>query len=119
MIPHFRELFSLIQTPRNTILRPDSETIAESRLKKLRDLCDAYQVKSIMLAPPVPSSAHTVHILVRISHGIGVAAWAPVDPTALTARHYEPDAFHLNSEGAAPFTTAIARISGQFYRSEM
>ena len=31
---------------------------------------------------------------------------------ALTARHYEPDAFHLNSEGAALFTAAIARISG-------
>ncbi len=109
-IPYFRELFSLIQTQRNTTLRPDSEGVAEARLKELRDLCDAYGAKMIMLAPPVPSSENAVRNLVRISQGIGVAAWVPIDPITLTARHYEPDAFHLNAEGAALFTSAIARI---------
>jgi len=41
----------------------------------------------------------------------------PIDPATLTAQHYEPDAFHLNSKGAALFTVAIARISDRFYKS--
>jgi lysophospholipase L1-like esterase len=32
----------------------------------------------------------------------------PIDPTALPAKYYLSDELHLNSEGAALFTTALA-----------
>jgi hypothetical protein len=31
----------------------------------------------------------------------------PIDPATLSARYYEPDAIHLNAEGAALFTSAL------------
>ena len=115
-IPHFSELFVnlLIQARRPTTLRPDTEEIAEARLKTLRDLCDAHRAKLILLAPPVPSSESAVRKLVDIAERIGVATLVPIEPKTLTTRHYEPDVFHLNAEGAALFTSAIARISDQF-----
>jgi lysophospholipase L1-like esterase len=32
----------------------------------------------------------------------------PIDPVALSARYYQPDELHLNSEGAELFTSALA-----------
>ena len=68
----------------------------------------------ILLAPPVPSSEGAVRRLASIAEGIGVATLVPIDPKKLTARHYESDVLHLNAEGAALFTSAIARISDKF-----
>jgi len=114
-IPHFSELFiNLLIQARSTTLGPDTEDIAEARLKTLRDLCDGHRAKLILLAPPVPSSESAVRKLVDIAERIGVATLVPIDPKTLTTRHYEPDVFHLNAEGAALFTSAIARISDQF-----
>jgi len=114
-VPHFSELFYLlIQAQRPTTLRPDTEQLAQARLKTLRDLCDAYGAKMILLAPPVPSSEGAVRRLASIAEGIGVATLVPIDPKKLTARHYESDVLHLNAEGAALFTSAIARISDKF-----
>ena len=114
-IPHFTDLFTLlIQAQRPTTLGPDTEEVAEARLKTLRDLCEAHGAKMILLAPPVPSSENAVRKLISIAQGIGVSTLVPIDPNTLSARHYEPDVLHLNSEGAALFTYAIARISDQF-----
>ena len=114
-IPHFSELFvNLLIQARSTTLGPDTEEIAEARLKTLRDLCAAHRAKLILLAPPVPSSESAVRKLVDIAERIGVATLVPIDPKMLTTRHYEPDVFHLNAEGAALFTSAIARISDRF-----
>jgi hypothetical protein len=33
----------------------------------------------------------------------------PIDPAALSARFYQRDGMHLNSEGAVLFTSALAR----------
>jgi len=117
-IPHFTELFNLlIQAQRATSSGPDTERIAEARLKTLRELCDAHGAKMILLAPPVPSSESAVRKLAGIAERIGVATLVPIDPKTLTAQHYEPDVFHLNAKGAALFTSAIARISDQFLRA--
>src|SRR3989449_1091828 len=94
-IPHFTELFNLlILGQRPTALRPDTEEIAEARLKTLRDLCHAHGAKMILLAPPVPSSESAVRKLVGIAQGIGVSTLVPIDPQMLTARYYESDVLH-------------------------
>jgi hypothetical protein len=42
------------------------------------------------------------------SQKVGVEALIPIDPRALSARFYQSDAIHLNSEGAVRFTSAVA-----------
>ena len=118
-IPYFRDLFSLIQTQRNTSPGQEFETIVGARLKTLRQLCDGYGAKMVMLAPPTPSSQDAIRRLAGVSRQIGVATLVPIEPGTLTARHYESDALHLNAEGASLFTSAIARISDRFSKSEM
>jgi len=125
-IPRFGDLFALIstqgkdlmQTQRNIPIGPEFEAIAETRLKSLQGLCKTYGATMVMLVPPTPSSEDGVQKLERVSQRIGVTTWVPIDPTALTAQHYSPDALHLNSEGAALFTLAIARTFGHLYKSE-
>lgn len=121
IIPHFEDLFSVIPLQRNALRQNQRnvefdaalEAIATDRLKTLRDLCNTYGARMVMLAPPTPSSEGAVRKLVAVSQRVGVAALVPIDPTALTLRAFERDALHLNSDGAALFTSAIARISGR------
>jgi len=42
-----------------------------------------------------------------------VHALVPIDPAALPAKYYLSDELHLNSEGAALFTTALAEFLPQ------
>lgn len=42
------------------------------------------------------------------SQKAGVETLIPVDPGVLSVHYYEPDEIHLNSEGAAIFTVALA-----------
>jgi lysophospholipase L1-like esterase len=42
------------------------------------------------------------------SQKAGVDTLVPIDPTALSAKYYQPDELHLNSEGAQLFTSALA-----------
>ncbi len=116
MIPHFEELFSLVPVQRTPMQRTDPfgqefRSTAQSRLKTLRDLCNQYGARVVMLVPPTPSSQDAVRKLVSVSLQFGVPTLVPIDATTLTPRHYEADALHLNAEGAALFTQAIARIS--------
>ena len=47
------------------------------------------------------------------SQKAGVDTLVPIDPTALSAKYYQPDELHLNSAGAALFTTALAEYLPQ------
>jgi hypothetical protein len=47
------------------------------------------------------------------SRNAGVDTLVPIDPTALSAKYYEPDELHLNPEGAAIFTAALAEFLTQ------
>ena len=38
----------------------------------------------------------------------GVDTLVPIDPTALSAKYYQPDELHLNPEGEALFTSVLA-----------
>jgi len=47
------------------------------------------------------------------SEKAGVDTLVPIDPTTLSAKYYFSDELHLNSEGAALFTTALAEFLPQ------
>jgi hypothetical protein len=77
-------------------------------LRTLRELCEAHGAKLTILVPPTPSSESAVRQMAIASQKAGVQTFVPIDPGALSARFYQPDALHLNSEGAALFTSALA-----------
>jgi hypothetical protein len=127
VIPNFAELFSLVPLQRNALRQnqgrvqfgPEFESTVAGRVETLRELCGAYGAKTVMLIPPTPSSENTARALRQISKRVGVTALIPIDPALLTARDYEADALHLNPDGAALFTSAIARLADHFYSSEV
>ena len=43
------------------------------------------------------------------AHTTGVDVSVPIDPAALSAKFYQRDGMHLNSEGAVLFTSALAK----------
>src|SRR5207245_6189483 len=83
-------------------------TTANSRLERLRELCQAHGAKLIILVPPTLSSEDAVQQMTITSQKAGVDTLVPIDPTALSAKYYQSDELHLNSEGAQLFTSALA-----------
>ena len=71
-------------------------------------MCEEHGAKLIILVPPTPSSERAVRQMAIASEKVGVASLVPIDPATLSERSYHPDAIHLNSEGAALFTSALA-----------
>jgi len=96
MVPHCKELFSLVK------LKP------AARIRSLRQLCEAHGARLIILVPPTPSSQQAVRLMVIASQKVGVDSLVPIDPGTLSEKFYQPDELHLNSEGAALFTSALA-----------
>ena len=108
IVPHLEDLFSLIKTMPTTRYGPEFEAVATSRLRTLSELCEANGAKLILLVPPTPSSESAVRQLAITSQKAGVQTFVPIDPDALSSKFYQRDALHLNSEGAALFTSALA-----------
>jgi hypothetical protein len=108
IVPHFEDLFSLVKTTPTIPQGPEFEAVAISRLRTLRELCEANGAKLIILVPPTPSSESAVRQMAMASQKVGVQTFVPIDPGALSSKFYQPDALHLNSEGAALFTSALA-----------
>ena len=112
-VPHYEDLVLLLK-PQPTLPPPHQfQTIANSRLEQLRELCRAHGAKLIILVPPTPSSEDGVRQLTTASQKAGVDTLVPIDPAALSAKYYEADELHLNSEGAALFTSALATFLPQ------
>jgi hypothetical protein len=112
-VPHYENLVSLLK-PQPAIPPADQfQAIANSRLEQLRSLCDAHGAKLILLVPPTPSSEDAVRRMTIASQNAGVDTLVPIDPSALPAKYYEPDELHLNPEGAALFTSALAEFLPQ------
>jgi hypothetical protein len=107
-VPHFDELFPFIRSQLTIPQDVEFESIAMPRLRNLRELCRAHGARLILLIPPTPSSEGAVHRMAIASQKVGVEALIPIDPRALSARFYQSDAIHLNSEGAVRFTSAVA-----------
>jgi hypothetical protein len=108
IVPHFEDLFPFVRSQLTIPQGLRFETIVMSRLRTLRELCEAHGAKLILLIPPNPSSESAVRRMASASQKVGVEALVPIDPMALSARFYQPDAVHLNSEGAVRFTSALA-----------
>jgi len=109
-IPHYQDLVSLLKPRSATPSAPQFQTIANSRLEQLRALCEAHGAKLILLVPPTPSSEDAVRQIAVASQKAGVDTLVPIDPTALSVKFYLSDELHLNSEGEALFTTALAEF---------
>jgi hypothetical protein len=112
-VPHYRELVSLLKPQPDIPPPPQFAATANSRLEKLRDLCEAYGAKLIILVPPTPSSEDAVRQMALASQKAGVGTLVPINPTTLSSKYYQPDELHLNSEGAALFTAALAEFLPQ------
>jgi len=108
IVPHLEDLFSLVKTKPTIPQGSEFEAVATSRLRTLSELCEANGAKLIILVPPTPSSESVVRQMAIASQKAGVQTFVPIDPDALSSRFYQPDALHLNSEGAALFTSALA-----------
>src|SRR5205823_14382592 len=94
-------LFMLLSPPTSTLF-------PYTTLFRSRRMCEAYGAKLIILVPPTPASEDAVHEMTLASRSAGVETLVPLDPAVLPANYYQADAIHLNSEGAAIFTVALA-----------
>jgi len=108
IVPHCKELFSLVKPKPALPPGPELEAITTARIRSLRQLCEAHGAKLIILVPPTPSSEQAVRQMAIASQKVGVDSLVPIDPATLSERFYQPDELHLNSEGAALFTSALA-----------
>lgn len=109
LIPHLQDLFAVITTKPSVPDGPAFDAIADPRLRRLRELCDAHGVKLILLVPPTLSSEGAVAEMARAAHVEGVDVSVPIDPQALSDRFYLKDGMHLNQDGAVLFTSALAQ----------
>jgi lysophospholipase L1-like esterase len=108
VVPHCKELFLLLKRQPPVPPAAEFQTMAVTRLQRLRELCEAHGAKLIILVPPTPSSEDAVHQMAIAAQRTRVDTLIPLDPAALSARYYQPDELHLNSEGAQLFTSALA-----------
>jgi len=108
VVPHCKELFSLLKRQPPMPPAKEFQTMAITRIERLRELCEAHGAKLIILVPPTLSSEYAVHQLTIAAQGTRVDTLVPIDPAALSAKYYQSDELHLNSEGAQVFTSALA-----------
>jgi hypothetical protein len=109
MVPHLEDLFLLVNQKPAIPESPEFEQISILRLRRLRELCEANDAKLILLVPPTLSSENAVNKMAYAAHIAGVDVSVPIDPDLLSARFYQRDGMHLNSDGALLFTSALAR----------
>ncbi|MGB7844904.1 MAG: hypothetical protein WBL63_04760 [Candidatus Acidiferrum sp.] len=109
-IPRYRELVLLLKPQPAIPPSAEFQAIANPRLERLRELCEAYGARLIILVPPTPSSQNAVREMASAAQSAGVNTLIPIEPGALSTKYYKSDELHLNSEGAAIFTTALATI---------
>lgn len=107
-VPGCKQLFQLLKPQPPVPPEPGFDAIANPRLQRLRRLCAAYGAKLIILVPPTPSSENAVRQMTLASAKEGVESLVPVDPAVLPHQYYLADDIHLNPEGAAIFTSALA-----------
>src|SRR5712664_3097235 len=109
VVPHVEDLFLLVNSRPAVPEGREFEEIAIPRLRRLRELCEAHGAKLILLVPPTLSSETAVNQMAYSAHAAEVEISVPIDPTALSAKFYQPDGMHLNPEGAVLFTSALAK----------
>ncbi len=111
-LPYFErmylaDLWSGLKAKRVVPVSEAAESLAVSRLQRLRRLGDSYNTRVLILIPPTPSSTLAVRQLTDIATKAGVETLMPVDPATLPPRFIRADEIHVNEEGAAYFTAAL------------
>jgi hypothetical protein len=111
-LPYFErmylaDLWSGLKAKRVVPVSEAAESLAISRLQRLRQLGDRYGTRVLILIPPTPSSTTAVRQLTEIAARAGVETLMPVDPATLPPRFIRADEIHVNEEGATYFTTAL------------
>jgi hypothetical protein len=109
MIPHLEGLFSLVNQKPVIPEGAEFTEISIPRLRSLREICEAHGAKLILLVPPTISSENAVNRMAEAARAAGVEVSVPIDPATLSAKYYQPDGMHLNSDGAVLFTSALAK----------
>ncbi len=109
VVPHLEDLFLLVNPKPEVPQGGAFKEIAIPRLRRLRELCEEHGAKLILLVPPTLSSESAVSQMAYSARTAGVEISVPIDPAALSAKFYQRDGMHLNSEGAVLFTSALAR----------
>src|SRR5467141_1813089 len=109
VVPHVEDLFLLVNAKPAIPEGREIEEVSIPRLQRLRELCEAHGAKLILLVPPTLSSESAVSQMAYAAHSTGVDVSVPIDPAALSAKFYQRDGMHLNSEGAVLFTSALAK----------
>jgi hypothetical protein len=108
LIPHFEDLFILARGKPAIPQGVEFDQITISRLQRLRELCEEQGAKLILLIPPTPSSDSAARRVATASRKAGVETLVPIDSSLLATSYYQSDETHLNSKGAALFTSALA-----------
>ena len=108
-IPRCEALFTLLQTQPSIPPRTDFEEVVSARLTRLRRLCASHGARLLILVPPAPSSGNAVREFAAVAQRVGVDTLVPLDPNKLSDRYFLADEIHLNPEGAALFTSALAQ----------
>jgi len=103
IVPHLEDLFSLVnQKP--AVRRAGIHGIDDSRLRRLRELCDANGVRLILLVPPTLDSENAVSQMAAAAQPPEWMFRCRSIRLAL-AEFYQPDGMHLNRDGAVLFTS--------------
>ncbi len=98
-------LGKLAVTPAPKMTEENMSRIAIPRLKKLRELCERYRTKCVILI--VPTLTDPSHAIERAGEAEQIPVRRPIPNSALAPSFYR-DGFHLTDEGADLFTSAIA-----------
>ncbi|WP_129777691.1 hypothetical protein [Peristeroidobacter soli] len=85
----------------------DILTIGKRRLKAMRAIADAADAKLIVVLMP-PLTAGDTPALQQLGKELGVPILTPLTDQDLAPADYEPDQYHLNSNGRWRFTAALA-----------
>lgn len=112
-VPHYRQLVLFLKPQPAVPPAAELDAVANPRLEKLHKLCQAYGARLILLVPPTPYSENAVREMTEASHKAGVDTMVPIEPDALPVKFYQSDQLHLNAEGAALFTSALATFLPQ------
>ncbi len=82
------------------------ERVAEARLRELKAAGDAAGVRCVLLIPPGFIAGEEE---IRAAGArVGAEVWVPIPQGTLPHSDYLPDDYHLNPQGAAVFTQAVA-----------
>jgi len=106
-VPYFDEFVTRTRPRRPLPALAEFEEIVTERLQALRQLGEDNGARLIVLIPPTPASIQAIRDMAKLAKTAGVETMVPVDPATLPSRYYEPDAIHLNADGAQVFTSAL------------